>query len=265
MTYDVRGLARVRLSLLLAAAVGWALLWTHDGMVPMLTHESANHAHAMPMSLEVLVGMHPPAREAGGWALMLIAMMSPALTLPVHHIRMRSFAHRRGRAIALFVAGYAGVWFALGGVFVAVALAILLLAPPSYLPGVVVLLVAAAWQCSPLKQRCLNRCHAHPVLAAFGAAADMDVLRFGITHGLWCAGSCWALMLVPMLVPGSHLLAMGVVTALIFAERLERPGPPRWRVRGFRKATRIVIVQTRLRVRAIGAVSVPDSSDARRS
>ena len=265
MTYDVRGLAWIRLSLLLAAAVGWALLWTHDGMVLMLTHESATHAHAMPMSLEMVVAMHPPASLAGGWALMLIAMMSPVLTLPVHHIRMRSFTHRRRRAIALFVAGYAAVWFVVGGVFLAVVLAIAMLAPPPYLPAAVVLPVAAAWQCSPLKQRCLNRCHAHPSLGAFGAAADMDVLRFGITHGLWCAGSCSALMLVPMLVPGGHLLAMGVVTALVFAERLERPGPPRWRVRGFGKATRIVIAQTRLRVRAIGAVSVPHSSPARRA
>lgn len=254
MTYDVRGLARVRISLLLAAAVGWALLLTQGGMVLMLTHGSAPHAHAMPMSLDGLLAMNPPASMAGGWALMLIAMMSPALAPPVHHIRVRSFTRRRGRAIALFVAAYAAVWFALGGVFVVVALAIAPLAP-SYLPAAIVLLVAAAWQCSPLKQRCLNRCHAHPPLAAFGAAADIDVLRFGVTHGVWCAGSCWALMLFPMLVSGGHLLAMGVVTALIFGERLERSEPPRWRVRGFGKATRIVIAQTRLRVLAIGTVT----------
>jgi predicted metal-binding membrane protein len=236
--------------------VAWALLSTQAEMVPMLTHGSAAHAHATPMSLGALLAMNPPASMAAGWALMLIAMMSPALTLPVHHIRVRSFTHRRVRAIALFVAAYAGVWFALGGVFVAVALVIALLAPPSYLPAAIALLVAAVWQCSPLKQRCLNRCHAHPALAAFGAAADIDVLRFGITHGVWCAGSCWALMLFPMLLPSGHLLAMGVVTVLIFGERLERPGPPRWRARGFGKATRIVIAQTRLRLRAIGAVPV---------
>jgi predicted metal-binding membrane protein len=248
MTYDIRGLARIRISLLLTAAAGWALLLTRGGMVLMPAYGSATHAHAMPISLAVLLAMNPPASMAGEWALMLIAMMSPALTQPVHHICVRSFTRRRARAIALFVAVYAGVWFALGGVFVAVALEIVRLAPQSYLPVAIVLLGAAGWQCSPLKQRCLNRCHAHPALAAFGAAADLDALRFGMTHAVWCAGSCWAFMLVPMLVPGGHLLAMGIVTALVFSERLERPRTPRWRMRGFGKASRIVIAQTRLRV-----------------
>jgi predicted metal-binding membrane protein len=110
------------------------------------------------------------------------------------------------------------------------------------------MLVAFAWQCSPVKQRCLNRCHAHGELAAFGAAADVGVLRFGVTHGIWCVGACWALMLVPLLLPRGHVVAMVAATVLIVSERLEQPRPLRWQIRGAGKALRIAIAQARLRV-----------------
>jgi predicted metal-binding membrane protein len=128
---------------------------------------------------------------------------------------------------------------------VPIALLVRLFMPSSMLPALAFSLVAFVWQCSPLKQRCLNRGHAHPELAAFGVTADFDALRFGITHGVWCAGSCWALMLWPELFPVGHVTAMAVVTLWLLAERLDRPTPPRWRLRTTSKALRLVIAQTR--------------------
>jgi predicted metal-binding membrane protein len=113
-----------------------------------------------------------------------------------------------------------------------------------------VALIALAWQFSPFKQRCLNRCHAHGELSAFGAAADLDALRFGLAHGIWCACSCWALMLFPMLLPRGHLVAMACIAVLIFCERLEQPNPPCWRWRGLGKAKRIVLAQARISLHA---------------
>jgi len=133
----------------------------------------------------------------------------------------------------------------------AIELAVKLFAPQSYLPAAGVVLIALVWQFSPVKQRCLNRCHAHTELAAFGAAADFDALRFGMTHGTWCAGSCWALMLFPMLLLRGHVVAMASVAVLIFSERLEQPRPPSWRWRGLGKATRIVVAQARIRLRFV--------------
>jgi predicted metal-binding membrane protein len=199
----------------------------------------------------MLLAMNPPACVAAGWALMLVAMMSPVLIAPVCHVRLRSFSHRRARSIAIFGAGYAVIWMAVGGVLVAIELAAKLLAPQSYLPAAGVVLIALVWQFSPIKQRCLNRCHAHTELAAFGAAADFAALRFGMTHGIWCAGSCWALMLLPMLLPRGHVVAMAVVAILIFSERLEEPMRPCWRWRGFGKVIRIVVAQARIRLHAL--------------
>jgi predicted metal-binding membrane protein len=186
---------------------------------------------------------------AASWLLMLVAMMSPVLIPPIYQIRFRSFRYRRVRSIALFVAGYAAIWMALGGVLMAMELAVNF-APRAFLPSACMAFIALVWQCSPIKQRCLNRCHAHTELAAFGAAADWDAIRFGTTHGLWCAGSCWALMLLPMLLPWGQVPAMALVSALIFSERLERPMLPSWRWRGLGRVTRLVIGQTRIRLHA---------------
>lgn len=202
-------------------------------------------------SFQMLLAMNQPSSMAAGWALMLVAMMSPTLIAPIRHILERSFKRRRARSVTLFVAGYAAIWMAAGGVLLAAALMLNLLAPQSYLPAVVVGLIAFVWQCSPIKQRCLNRSHNHRELAAFGIAADLDALRFGITHGVWCVGSCWALMLIPVLLLDGHLIAMAAVTFLMISERLEQPRPLSWRLRVRGKLMRIVVAQTRIRLHGL--------------
>ena len=186
---------------------------------------------------------------AAGWALMLVAMMGPLLSAPLRYIWAVSFAYRRARAIVLFIAAYTTVWMVAGAVLLALALVVRLVAPESMvLPALMI--VALVWQYSPAKQRCLNRGHAHPELAAFGPAADFAVLRFGLKHGAWCVGSCWALMLLPLLVSHGHVAAMAVVTLCLAAERLDRPMPPSWRMRGPGKAVRIALAQARMWLRS---------------
>jgi predicted metal-binding membrane protein len=109
-------------------------------------------------------------------------------------------------------------------------------------------IIAIVWQFSPVKQRCLNRCHAHGELAAFGPAADVDALRFGLTHGVWCVGSCWALMLLPLLVSSGHVAMMAAVSLWLFAERLDTPTLPRWRLRGPGRAAHLAIAKARMRL-----------------
>jgi hypothetical protein len=82
----------------------------------------------------------------------------------------------------------------------------------------------------------LNRCHNHRPLAAFGIAAARDALFMGLSHGRWCVGSCWAVMLLPLLLPDAHVAAMAAVTLLMFCERMDPPATPAWRLRGFRTA-----------------------------
>lgn len=183
-----------------------------------------------------------------GWALMLVAMMSPTLIAPISHIVERSFKRRRARSVMLFVIGYAVIWMAAGIALLASVRMVNLLMPQSYLPAVGVGIVAVMWQWSPFKQRCLNRNHNHRALAAFGITADMDVLQFGITHGVWCVGSCWALMLLPMMLSYGHFVAMAVVTFVMISERLEQPKPLRWHLRPRGRLIRLVAVQTQIQL-----------------
>jgi predicted metal-binding membrane protein len=187
------------------------------------------------------------AQLASGWLLML-AVMAPLLVGPLRHIRERSFAHRRARAMVLFVIGYAAVWMIAGmGLQVlalaAIALATQLVASDRLLCLALSILVSMLWQVSPAKQWFLNRCHRRPQLAAFGAPADRAVFDFGLTHGAACVGACWALMLLPLFAGPGHVLMMFAVVLFAIAERLENAAPLAWRWRGPGKALRIIAAQ----------------------
>ena len=250
MTAAARERLQVRAPLLFISATAWILLVIEPGGMALPAHCSAAMLGVTPSStsLDLLLALNPPVSLAVGWVLMLVAMMVPLLIAPVRHVRDRSFAQRRARAIALFAAGYAAIWVPAGVMLLALALAVRLVAPGSSVPVALVTIVALVWQFSPVKQRSLNRCHAQAELAAFGLAADLDAFRFGLKRGVWCVGSCWALMLLPLLFSRGHVAAMAAVTLWLFAERLDRPMPPRWHWRGPGKSARIAVAQARMRL-----------------
>jgi len=236
----------VRAPLVLISAAAWMALVIEPGGAAFLAHCSPEMLAraALSLSLEPTMAPEPIASFWSGWAVMLAAMMAPLVVAPVRHLCDRSFPRRRTRAIVLFGSGYVAVWMAAGVMLLALAIAARLIVHESYAMVSVGTLIALIWQFSPVKQRCLNRCHARTELAAFGLAADLDALRFGLTLGVWCVGSCWALMLLPLLVSGGHVAAMAAGALWLLAERLDRPMRPRWHVRGLGKAARLVIAQT---------------------
>lgn len=247
MRHDDRELVRARGPLLLFSAVAWFLLVVAPGSASVFLHCPATKSWmSLSASFGMLLSMNPLAHLAEAWALMLIAMMAPMLVQPIRHIRLRSFTHRRARSIMLFVIAYAAIWMLAGVILIALAQGFRALVPDSPVLLALTSFVAIVWQFSPVKQRSLNRGHAHPVLRAFGWTADIDALQFGVTHGTWCVASCWLLMLLMLLVPYSHVAVMGAVTLLVWAERLENPAEPRWDLRGPRKVVRLAIAQTRL-------------------
>jgi predicted metal-binding membrane protein len=227
MIYDADEYARLRNAVLGVSLIAWIVILVEPRASPCCAVGGSW------FSLKLLLAANPPLLLARDWVLMLIAMMSPMLVPALYHIRISSFVSRRLRSTALFALSYGALWMAAGTVLLAMKLAATWLAPRSYFPAIVVGFVVVAWQASPFKQRCLNRCHYHRPLAAFGTAADWDVVRFGLEQGVWCASSCWAAMLFPLLLPDGHLLAMAAVSILMFCERLDPPRTPSWGWRGF--------------------------------
>jgi predicted metal-binding membrane protein len=164
------------------------------------------------------------------WCAMVVAMMGPSLAGPLRHVWNHSLSRRRVLGLASFVAGYLVAWM----------LAALVLLPLSaYISmqldeeGRLFLLgsIALFWQVTPLKQICLNRCHAVRSLAPFSPKADVDCATYGLLLGAWCVASCWALMLLALGVNSFTQLAMVLVALLVFVERLLPSRPPAWRPR----------------------------------
>jgi predicted metal-binding membrane protein len=173
--------------------------------------------------------------QLANWTLMVLAMMTPNLIAPVWHICARSFRHLRGHLVALFCLGYSVVWIATGVIMLSVAGVLACHQAPAAASIPKANLAAGLglvlWQCSPLKQLCLNRAHSAPDLAAFGVAAYTSAIRMGLTHGLWCTLSCWPLMALPLLSPHCNHVLMAVITLVVISERLDPPEPLRWKLR----------------------------------
>jgi predicted metal-binding membrane protein len=241
---SARRRGRISTRILFISAVAWLVLLVSPASTMSHAHQAVTDAETAQASLPGASAMKLIPSLMAGWALMLVAMMSPTLIAPIWHIIERSFKRRRARSVTLFVIGYAAIWMAAGVLLIATTLVLNQHISQSYVLVIGAGIVAVVWQCSPMKQRCLNRSHSHRALAAFGPAADLDVLQFGIAHGVWCVGSCWVLMLLPMIVSYGHIAAMAVVTFVMIDERLETPKPLSWRLRPRGKLMRIMIVQT---------------------
>ncbi len=157
--------------------------------------------------------------------LMLCAMTPPLLWLPLRYLRARTLYRRRCYATLLFVIGYGAVW--LGALALLWTLSGVLHRQSGTVSALMAAGIALLWQGSAMKARALLRCHALPPLPAFGVAADLASLRFGASLGLWCASSCWALMLAAMALPVLQVPAMAIAAATATMERYRRAPRPR--------------------------------------
>jgi predicted metal-binding membrane protein len=137
-------------------------------------------------------------------------------------------ARAKGRVAPLlaFLAGYSVLWSALG--------------VPGYvgwralmdpiaegrpwagrLAGVV-LVAAAVWQFTPVKSLCLGHCRSpKSCFMRFGrsVARPVDAFWMGVTHSLYCLGTCGGLMVVLVAVGTMNLGWMAGLAVLILLEK----------------------------------------------
>lgn len=161
----------------------------------------------------------------GGAVLMAVAMMVPLALSPLRHVVRASFWARRHRAMALFLAGHAGLWAVVG---LALGVGSELLASGIGRPAAVAGLFAgaAAWQLGPGKRRSLVRCALTIPLAPRGRAADRDCVRYGVLVATSCIRSCWVLM-AAVAATGHALVPMLAVVLVLRYERTGRRPPLR--------------------------------------
>lgn len=178
---------------------------------------------------------------AVGWLLMVAAMMLPT-TLPLLRIFDRLVAGRRDRAALcrFLITGYLFAWsvfglaaYTLDGALHAGLKGWLWLALHPWAPGAAALVVAGLFQFSRLKHHCLDKCrtplgfvmsHWH------GPHPRREAFLLGLSHGAFCVGCCWALMLLLFFVGVgslSWMLMVGLVMAVeknhVWGRRLAAP------------------------------------------
>jgi predicted metal-binding membrane protein len=160
----------------------------------------------------------------GVWVVMMAAMMFPSLTPTV---ALYSRMTRDRIAPLVFTGGYLVAWAAAGALAFAVArggggIAGDVLAwdrAGRWVAGAT-LLVAAAYELTPLKDVCLSKCRS-PLGFLLGSWRDgrRGALRMGARHGAWCIGCCWALMASLLALGVMSIAWMAFVAALIALEK----------------------------------------------
>jgi len=168
------------------------------------------------------------------WVVMMAAMMFPAVAPTVlTYDRLRESHRPLGTAAgadatALFVAGYLVVWTAAGLAAYALLEAVRAIDPAflawdeagRYVTGGVIV-AAAVYQVTSLKQACLVQCRRPTMLLAERwRDGRAGALELGIRYGAWCLGCCWALMAALFAVGIMSLGWMALIAAFIAAERL---------------------------------------------
>lgn len=213
-----------------AAALAWlALAASGPGAaVPMLCTGAMLWSLPPAGSLETAVTVLGAERLAAGWAVMIAAMMVPLQHDLFDYLGARSLRSRRVGMIAAAAGAYCAIWLAAGLVLVPAAL-LLRVGAVHWLAAVLPVLGAAlAWHISPLRQAALNACHRLPPFAAFGWRGYRDAAVIGFARAGWCVLSCWAIMLLLLVLPAGHFAAMALATVVLAVERAERPRPPQW-------------------------------------
>jgi len=163
-----------------------------------------------------------------GWQLMVAAMMLPS-AIPMLAVfgRVSARDERPGAARAAFLGAYLLVRTAFGVVACAgdavlhrlVAAAPSVAARPWLIEGGVLVLAGLA-QFTDLKHRCLTQCRT-PIgfLAQRYRPGMRAAFAIGRSHGLFCVGCCWALILLSFAVALGSLVWMAELTALMVVER----------------------------------------------
>ncbi len=160
------------------------------------------------------------------WAIMMVAMMLPSAAPTI--LLVTALGRDRIAPVAVpFAFGYLLVW--IGFSLAATALQFGLdrggvlsetMATSSAALAGIVLIVAGAYQWTPLKQACLRHCRS-PLAFLLGRwrQGAWGAVTNGMRHGLFCLGCCWMLMVLLFVGGLMNLLWVGALALLVLIEK----------------------------------------------
>ena len=164
------------------------------------------------------------------WVVMMVAMMLPSATpmilLFTRVVQRRQAEGRPFVSTTLFTVGYVLVWIAFSvlatlanwGLHGLGLSSMMGRTPP--LVGGIVLIAAAAFQWTPLKNACLSHCRSPLLfLTLHWHEGRTGTLRMGLHHGLWCLGCCWLLMALLFVLGIMNLPWIAALTTFVLLEK----------------------------------------------
>jgi predicted metal-binding membrane protein len=207
----------------------------------LLTYSGGeNMGRLMQIGVPMSLGMEGTASVAsfivftGMWVVMMIAMMLPSTypTLLLHRTiyQKRSPGHPAGTL--LFAVSYFLIWAVSGTFFYAAYILVgrlrLAFAGSESMilrAAGLALLLSGIYQWSRLKGACLRHCQ-NPLhfVTEHWHDGQFGALRMGATHGVYCCGCCWGLMMILFVMGVMHLGWMAAIGALILIEKLVPAG-----------------------------------------
>ncbi len=163
------------------------------------------------------------------WALMMTAMMLPSVG-PFVGVYQRTITESRLPRLVGLAVGYLAVWAAVGAIAFGIATWFGDLAGSNATAAQVVAVTTFAlvglYQLSPLKYRCLSHCRT-PIghlVHYLGFQGPLRDVRAGLSHGWFCLGCCWALMVLMVAFGVMNIAAMIGLAAVIAVEKVWRHG-----------------------------------------
>ena len=213
---------------LVLAAWGILVVWGSTPFAGLLDH-GQNGRWDLPLLTTLLVFVV-------GWTLMTVAMMLPG-SMPLIHLFARAVQERRNsrQLVALMLSGYLAVWVLFGcfaylgdSVLHEIVERSIFLSRYSGYIAAFLLLAAGIYQFTPLKEMCLTECRSpYTFLSSHwqGRFPRQEAFQLGVSHGRFCLGCCWTLMLVMFSLGGVNLgwmLILGLVMAIEKSSRWGR-------------------------------------------
>ena len=178
------------------------------------------------------------------WAAMMFAMMlptaAPVVLLYARAMRNRPAERTATLSIYALASGYGLVWalFSVGATALQRLLANALMMTPMMEPAMPavaawLLILAGVYQLTPLKHACLRLCRSPIVTLSAGWREGVGgAFRMGLSHGLYCLGCCWALMLLLFAGGVMNLVVILALTAWVAIEKLAPFGTQSARLSG---------------------------------
>ena len=226
----------VLVGLILITGLAWVYLYYLTMQMDIVPMELADtSATANPISAMVKLAPWTPTDALFMflmWAIMMMGMMIPSVTPMV--LLYARVVRKNTKEVATFVptgaffAGYIVIWISFSAVATglqwgleqAALLSPMMVSTSSVFAGIV-LIGTAVYQWTPYKDACLARCRS-PVwfLSTYWRNGAGGAFRMGLSHGSYCLGCCWSLMLLLFVGGVMNLLCVAAITAFVLIEKV---------------------------------------------